>query len=146
MQYSFIMVKPGFTVYANEIIEKIASHTNATILGQKQFRLTPALCDEHYSHIKHKPFFAGNQEYMMSGDVVGAILVRADGNLTDDIRTIVGDTRGETAGTLRHHYRKLIGGGEIWANAVHCSGYDADGRDEGETECRRFAEILGVKL
>jgi nucleoside-diphosphate kinase len=127
--------------FADEVISHIAAATGAKVLARKQFRLSPELCDKHYAHIADKPFYMGTREYMLSGDCIGVILARENGDLVGEVKKIVGDTKGETAGTIRNHYMGLMNEKIIWKNVLHCSG-----KNENETDCRRFAEILGIEL
>jgi 16S rRNA processing protein RimM len=120
------MVKPGFLEYADGIIGEILTATGAGVSAKEQFRLTPKQCDEQYKHVSKMDFYPAMLEYMTSGDVIGAVLTREDGDLVADIRKIIP--------ALRKKYMAKAGYTRSDQNGIHCSGSAA----EAEKECRRF--------
>ena len=88
-----------------------------------------ALLDEHYAHIKDKPFFPGIRDFMQSSPV---IVMAVEGiNAISAIRLIVGPTKAweANAGTIRGDFSL-----STQSNIVHAS----DSIENGEIEVKRF--------
>ena len=99
------------------------------IIGMKMTRLEDVLLEEHYGHLKDKPFFASIKSYMKSAPVV---LVALSGiNAVKAVRLIVGPTKGyeADAGTIRGDFSL-----STQSNIVHAS----DSVETGEAEVKRF--------
>ena len=99
------------------------------IRGLKMMQLEDAVLEEHYAHIKDKPFFGGIKEYMKATPVV--VLAITGINAISAIRTIVGPTKGHEApaGTIRGDF-SMSG----QPNIVHAS----DSKESAEAELKRF--------
>ncbi len=99
------------------------------IRGLKMMQLEDAVLEEHYAHIKDKPFFGGIKEYMKATPVV--VLAITGINAISAIRTIVGPTKGHEApaGTIRGDF-SMSG----QSNIVHAS----DSKESAEAELKRF--------
>ncbi len=99
------------------------------IIGTKMVELGDVVLDEHYAHLKDKPFFHGIKKFMMSSPV---ILIALSGfNASSAARLIAGQTAGHEAdaGTIRGDYSM-----SIQSNIVHVS----DTKENGEIEVARF--------
>ena len=99
------------------------------IIGTKMIELGDLLLDEHYSHLKDKPFFAGIKKFMTASPVM---LIAASGtNASAAGRLIAGQTAGHEAdaGTIRGDLSM-----SIQSNIVHVS----DTPENGELEVARF--------
>ncbi len=99
------------------------------IVGMKMIHLSDAQLDEHYAHIKDKPFFPGNKAFMSSYPVVGMVLsgVKA----VNVVRTMLGPTKGYEAmpGTIRGDFSL-----STQANIAHAS----DSLETAKAEVARF--------
>jgi nucleoside-diphosphate kinase len=99
------------------------------IIGTKMIELGDILLDEHYAHLKDKPFFQGIKDFMTASPV---ILVALSGvNASAAARLIAGQTAGHEAdaGTIRGDFSM-----SIQSNIVHVS----DTTENGEIEVSRF--------
>ena len=95
----------------------------------KRRGIEDALLEEHYAHIKDKPFFPGIRDFMKSSPVV---VMAVEGiNIISAIRLIVGPTKSweADAGTIRGDFSL-----STQSNIVHAS----DSVESGETEIGRF--------
>ena len=68
---SLIIIKPDAIQrnLAGEVIRRF-ENKGLKIIGLKMMSLEDALLDEHYAHIKDKPFFPGIRDFMKSSPVV----------------------------------------------------------------------------
>lgn len=99
------------------------------IIGLKMMQIEDVLLEEHYLHIKDKPFFGDIRNFMKSSPVV--VMALSGINAVSAIRIIVGPTKGyeAPAGTIRGDFSM-----SIQSNVVHAS----DGVENGEIEIKRF--------
>jgi len=95
------------------------------IIGMKMVRLEDVLLDEHYAHLKDKPFFGTIKNYMKSSPVV--LLVLSGINAISATRLIVGPTKGHEAdaGSIRGDFS--ISG---QSNIVHASDTPGNAKEE----------------
>lgn len=111
------------------------------IVGMKMLALEDVLLEDHYKHIKDKPFFAGIKAYMKSSPVV--VMALSGIGAVDAVRIIVGPTKAyeAPAGTIRGDLAM-----SIQANVVHASDSVENGVDEvnrffGEDELYSYEKI-----
>ena len=127
---SLIIIKPD-AVQRNLVGEVIRRFENKglKIIGLKMMGIKDALLDEHYAHIKDKPFFPGIRDFMKSCPVV--VMAVEGVNTISAIRLIVGPTKGweADAGTVRGDFSL-----STQSNIVHAS----DSVENGEVEVSRF--------
>ena len=99
------------------------------IIGTKMMNLTDTMLEEHYAHIKDKPFFPGIRDFMKATPVV--VLAIEGINAVSSIRLLVGPTKAweGAAGTIRGDFSL-----STQSNLVHAS----DGVEAGEAEIKRF--------
>ncbi|MEA2112797.1 MAG: nucleoside-diphosphate kinase [Patescibacteria group bacterium] len=99
------------------------------IIGMKMIRVEDVIIEEHYEHLKDKPFFQTLKNYMQSSPVVTMVLSGV--NAISATRLIVGPTKGyeADAGSIRGDL-SLSG----QSNLVHAS----DGPESAEKEVKRF--------
>lgn len=99
------------------------------IIGTKMIELGDILLDNHYSHLKDKPFFQGIKDFMTSAPVI--LIALAGVNASAAARLIAGQTAGQEAdaGTIRGDFSM-----SIQSNIVHVS----DTAENGEIEVARF--------
>ena len=127
---SLIIIKPD-AVQRNligEIISRI-ERKGLKIIGIKMMSISDALLEEHYAHIKDKPFFPGIRDFMKACPV---IVMAIDGiNTVSSLRLLVGPTKAweANAGTIRGDYSL-----STQSNIVHAS----DSVENGEIEVVRF--------
>ncbi len=94
--------------------------------------------EEHYAHIKDKPFFEPTMHYMMSGPVIMGILTCDDVSGVINARASLGNTNPEKAdeNTLRARFGTVEG--DIIKNVAHLS----DSFESGEREIEIWKDIL----
>jgi nucleoside-diphosphate kinase len=127
---SLIIIKPDAVQrnLAGEIISRFEKK-GLKIIGMKMMSLQDAILEEHYAHIKDKPFFPGVRDFMKSCPV---IVMAVEGiNAVSAIRLIVGPTRAweANAGTIRGDFSL-----STQSNIVHAS----ESIEHGEAEVKRF--------
>ncbi|MGZ3885522.1 MAG: nucleoside-diphosphate kinase [Bacteroidia bacterium] len=117
---TFTMIKPD-AVEANNIGPILAKINQAgfAITAMKYLRLSKEQAGQFYAVHKERPFYGELVDYMSSGPLVAAVLVKA--NAVADYRKLIGATDPAKAeeGTIRRLFAKSIA-----ANAVH--GSDSD--------------------
>lgn len=137
---SLIIIKPD-AVQRNligEILSRLEKK-GLKITGIKMMSLEDATLEEHYAHIKDKPFFPGIRDFMKA---CPAIVVAVEGiNAVSAIRLLVGPTKAweANAGTIRGDFSL-----STQSNIVHAS----DSVENGEIEVARFfkkEEIFSYK-
>ena len=101
------------------------------VIGTKMIQLGDVLLDEHYSHLKDKPFFSGIKKFMTSAPVM--LIALTGENASAAGRLIAGQTASHEAdaGTIRGDLAM-----SIQSNVVHVS----DTTENGELEVKRFFE------
>lgn len=99
------------------------------IIGLKMIQLNEAILNEHYAHLKDKPFFAGIRAYMSAYPVVAMALsgIRA----ISTVRQMAGPTKGydAPAGTIRGDFSV-----SSQSNLIHAS----DPAENPAAEVARF--------
>ena len=127
---SLIIIKPD-AVQRNLVGEVISrlEKKGLKIVGIKMIDIETTLLDEHYAHIKDKPFYPGIRDFMKSCPV---IVMAVEGiNAVSALRLIVGPTKAweANAGTIRGDFSL-----STQSNIVHAS----DSIESGEIEVKRF--------
>ena len=99
------------------------------ITGMKMMSIEDVTLEEHYAHIKDKPFFPGIRDFMKSSPVV--VMALEGVNAVSAVRLLVGPTKAweATAGTIRGDLSL-----STQSNIVHAS----DSVEAGEIEVARF--------
>lgn len=99
------------------------------IVAMKMARLSHPILEEHYSHLKGKPFFPSLLEFMSSTPVILAVLEKE--NAVADVRKICGATDPKKAekGTIRADLAS-----STQENIIHAS----DSLETAEKEIKRF--------
>ncbi|MEK7662154.1 MAG: nucleoside-diphosphate kinase [Patescibacteria group bacterium] len=127
---TLIIIKPDAIQRSlvGEIVQRFEKK-GLRIVGIKMMRLEDVHLDEHYKHLKEKPFFGRIKEFMKSSPVV--ILALSGINAVSATRLIVGPTKGyeADAGSIRGD---LSVSGQT--NIVHAS----DTVDNAREEVKRF--------
>lgn len=129
-QRSLIIIKPD-AVQRNLVGEVVTrfERKGLKIIGMKMMNIEDVVLEEHYSHIKDKPFFPGIRDFMKACPVV--VMAVTGVNAVSAIRLIVGPTKGyeADAGSIRGDFSM-----SIQSNIVHAS----DSIEAGEAEIKRF--------
>lgn len=129
---ALIIIKPD-AVQRNligEIVSRV-ERKGLKVIGMKMMSVEDALLEEHYAHIKDKPFFPGVRDFMKLCPVV---VVAVEGiNAVSALRLLVGPTKAweANAGTIRGDFSL-----STQSNIVHAS----DTIENGEIEVTRFFE------
>ena len=99
------------------------------IIGMKMMSLEDAVLEEHYAHIKDKPFFPGVRDFMKACPVI--VMALEGINAVSAIRLIVCPTKAweANAGTIRGDFSL-----STQSNIVHAS----ESIEAGESEVKRF--------
>lgn len=117
MERTLVIFKPDALNRAlvGEILHRF-ERKGLKIVGMKMIYLDDELLDEHYSHLKDKPFFPRIKKFMKSAPSILCVL--EGNNVISVVRNLVGVTRGYDAasGTIRGDY-SLSG----QCNVVHAS-------------------------
>ncbi len=136
-EYTYIMIKPdGVRMGLTEEIIKRIKNKGFEIKLFDVRKLTSDILDEHYAHVKDKPFYPEMKEFMLSDYVVPMIVYGK--NAVQGMRGLMGPTKSIEApqGTIRGDY----GNKEIVnENVIHGS----DSRENALIEIERF---FGLKL
>ncbi len=131
MEKSLILVKPDGIQrgLVGDIINRF-ERKGLKIIGIKMLNVEDPVLEQHYSHLRDKPFFADIKKFMKSSPIVALALEGGEGSVAA-IRTLVGPTKGQEApaGTIRGDFG-LSGSNNI----VHAS----DSVENGATEVKRF--------
>ena len=101
------------------------------IVGMKMLQITDVLAEEHYEHVKDRPFFSSLKNHITSAPVI--VLVLAGHNAVSATRLIVGPTAGyeADAGSIRGDHSI-----STQSNVVHAS----DSVENAKKEVTRFFE------
>ena len=130
MEQTLVILKPGAVQRGliGEIISRFEKK-GLFITGMKMMQLTDELLNEHYSHLKDKPFFKRIRNAMEICPVVVICLEGVDA--VSVVRNLVGVTNGRVAqpGTIRGDYSM-----SMQENAVHAS----DSVETAKIELNRF--------
>ncbi len=129
-EQSLIIFKPD-TIQRNlvgEIMNRF-ERKGLKIIGLKMISLQDTLIEEHYAHIKDKPFFPGIRDFMKATPVI--VMALRGVNAISVIRLLVGPTKGyeADAGSIRGDFSM-----STQSNIVHAS----DSVENGEVEVNRF--------
>src|SRR3989338_9149302 len=127
---SLIILKPD-AIQRNLVGEVISrfERKGLKIIGMKMMSIETATLDEHYSHIKDKPFYPGVRDFMK---ICPVIVMAVEGiNAISSIRLIVGPTKAweANAGTIRGDFSL-----STQSNIVHAS----ESIEAGIAEVARF--------
>lgn len=127
---SLIIIKPDAIQrnLAGEVIRRI-ENKGLKIIGIKMMSIEDAILEEHYAHIKDKPFFPGIRDFMKACPVI--VMAVSGISAVSAIRLLVGPTKAweATAGTIRGDFSL-----STQSNIVHAS----DSIESGESEVKRF--------
>ncbi len=123
---TFTMIKPDAVAngHTGKIIDQIIQ-AGFSIQAMKYVRLSKETAGAFYAVHSQRPFYNDLVEFMTSGTIVAAVLIKE--NAVADFRTLIGatDPAKAEAGTIRNLFAK-----SIEANAVHGSDSDENAAQE----------------
>lgn len=130
MERTLVLLKP--CIVQRQLMGEIISRferRGLRIVGMKMMQLTDEILEEHYSHLREKPFFQSLKHSMQATPVVALALEGVDAIRV--VRMMAGTTNGRNAapGTIRGDY--CVSNQQ---NVVHAS----DGPHTAYDELRRF--------
>ncbi len=127
---TLILIKPDAMErgLAGGIISRL-ERRGLKIVGMKMVKLDNEVLEEHYAHLKDKPFFNEIVEYMKSTPII-AMVMEGEGAI-EIVRKTVGATRPWEAepGTIRGDFAMALP-----ANLIHAS----DSPETADVEIKRF--------
>ena len=130
MEATLVILKPSAIgrAIAGEIVSRFEKK-GLIIAGMKMMQLNDEILDEHYAHLKDRPFFPRIKASMMATPVVAMCVKGIDA--VQVVRAMTGVTNGRKAapGTIRGDYS--MSGQE---NIVHAS----DSVENAQIELARF--------
>lgn len=130
MERTLVLLKPSVVkrMLMGEIISRF-ERKGLRIIGMKMLYMTDELLEEHYSHLKDKPFFPLLKKSMQATPVVAMCIEGVE--VVRVVRAMAGVTNGRNAtiGTIRGDYSM-----SNQQNIVHAS----DGVTVAKEELERF--------
>lgn len=130
MQLTLVILKPSAVQRGilGEVLSRF-ERKGIQIAGMKMMCLSDEILEEHYSHIKEKPFYGRVKDSMQASPVVVVALRGVD--VVNAVRKLSGVTNGREAhpGTIRGDYSM-----SVQENIVHTS----DSLETAEVELARF--------
>jgi nucleoside-diphosphate kinase len=130
MQRTLVLLKPD-TVQRSLIGTLVSrfEQKGLKIVGLKMMNMTPAICDEHYSHMTTKPFYPAILSFMTCGPIVALAIEGHDAVAV--VRKMCGLTAESewVSGTIRGDYARSIDN-----NLIHSS----DSEETAKVEVARF--------
>jgi nucleoside-diphosphate kinase len=135
VEQTLVLIKPDGLVKSltGNILSRL-SETKLIIIASRVLRVPRELAEEHYAHLKDKPFFDELVHYLM-GDIhhthrVMALVYQGEGAISK-VRQIVGHTNPEEADpvSVRGAYGRITTTG-VFENVVHASSSQEDAEKE----------------
>ncbi|MEE8637724.1 MAG: nucleoside-diphosphate kinase [Candidatus Margulisiibacteriota bacterium] len=137
MQQTLVVIKPdGLKKSLTGNILTRLSETKLRIVAAKVVEVSKELAEEHYAHLKDKPFFDEVIKYIR-GELHGKqyrrvlVLVYGGANAISKVRELAGTTNPEEAEptSIRGQYGRLTTAG-LFENVLHCSANEPDAEKE----------------
>ena len=135
VEQTLVLIKPDGLVKSltGNILSRL-SETKLIIIAAKVLTVPRSLAEEHYVHLKDKPFFEELVQYII-GDIhhthrVMALVYQGE-DAIDKVRKIVGHTNPEEADpvSVRGAYGRITTSG-VFENVVHASSSPEDAEKE----------------
>jgi nucleoside-diphosphate kinase len=137
IQNTLVLIKPDGLKKSltGNILTKL-SETRLSIVGAKVVRVSRELAENHYVHLKDKPFFPALLEYIQ-GKIYGEeyqrvlAMVYHGANAIQKVRDLAGATNPEEADStsIRGAYGRITTKG-VFENVIHASSNVADAERE----------------
>jgi nucleoside-diphosphate kinase len=134
-QATLVLIKPdGLKRSLTGNILTRLSETKLKIVGAKIVRVSVELAEEHYSHLKDKPFYPELIKYItgqLHGDNRVMALVYWGEGAIEKVRELAGATNPEEAEptTIRAQYGRIRTSG-LYENVIHASANEAEAEKE----------------
>jgi len=137
LEQTLVIIKPdGLKKSLTGNILTRLSETKLCIVGAKVVRVSKELAEEHYAHLKDKPFFPEVVKYI-GGELYGEeyrrvlALVYQGEDAIHKVRKLAGSTNPEEAEatSIRGQYGRLTTKG-LFENVLHCSANQEDAARE----------------
>lgn len=133
-QATLVIIKPdGLQKSLTGNILTRLSETKLVIIGSKMKVVSRKLAEEHYCHMKDKPFFEEIVKYIMGDYHTKRVmaLVYYGEDAIQKVRKICGATNPEEAepGTIRGSFGRITTKG-VYENVIHASGNSEDAQRE----------------
>jgi len=134
-QQTLILIKPDGLVKSltGNILTRL-SETKLEIVAAKMVRVSEELAEEHYQHLKDKPFFPEIIKYLQ-GELherkkVMALVYWGEGAI-QKVRQLAGTTNPEEADptSIRGSYGRITRAG-VYENVIHCSSNEEEAQRE----------------
>lgn len=130
MERTLVILKPS--AVRRSIVGEVVSRfekKGLQIVGMKMVSLSDSILEEHYSHLKEKPFFKRIKDSMQASPVIVMALEGLEA--VEVVRMMTGPTNGRKAqpGTIRGDYSV-----SVQENIIHAS----DSPGTAEAELKRF--------
>jgi len=130
MERTLILCKPDCIEknLAGEVLARF-ERAGLQLVSAKMMRLTPAILEEHYAHLKEKPFFPEIVTFMSSQPVL-ALILKGEHAVTQ-VRDLLGPTDSKKApkGSIR---------GDLGTDNMRNIAHASDSVENAEIEVRRF--------
>ena len=130
IEQTLVIIKPDAINRAlvGSIVDRF-ERKGLKIIGMKMIHLHDELLDNHYSHLKDKPFFPRIKEFMQQSPTI--VLALEGLNAISVVRQLAGETHGAKAlpGTIRGDFSL-----SVQSNVVHAS----DSPEAAKAELKRF--------
>lgn len=136
-QHTLVLIKPdGLKKSLTGNILTRLSETKLKICAAKVVRVSRELAEEHYEHLKDKPFFEDVIQYIQ-GTLYGKeyeriiALIYEGENAIERVRILAGVTNPEEAEStsIRGAYGRITTKG-VYENVIHCSANSQDAERE----------------
>ena len=130
MEKTLVILKPS--AVRRSIVGEVVSRfekKGLQIVGMKMVSLSDSILEEHYSHLREKPFFKRIKDSMRVSPVIVMALEGLEA--VEVVRMMAGPTNGRKAqpGTIRGDYSV-----SVQENIIHAS----DSPETAEAELKRF--------
>jgi len=134
---TLVLIKPdGLKKSLTGNILTRLSETKLRIIAAKVVHVSKELAEEHYAHLKSKPFFSDVIKYIrgeLHGEEYSRVLalVYKGEDAIEKVRKLAGSTNPEEADatSIRGQYGRLTTAG-LFENVLHCSANEADAERE----------------
>ena len=139
---TLVLIKPDAMVkgLAGNVISEL-HRLNLKMIGLKLVNVQKELAEQHYEHLKDKPFFEGLIKHI-TGELHGnenVIAIAYEGeDSIQKIRTCAGETHPEKAdpSSIRGRYGRILSSVDCMENVLHAS----DSPENGEKEIALWFE------
>lgn len=128
MERTLIILKPdAIEKNVDVFIYNRIEEEGFRIIDSRHRRITREQAYEHYDHCRKYDFFEEMIDYITSG--ICMFIIAEKENAIEDMRKLIGPTRGAGPGTIRGDY-----GSDGYRNLIHAS----DSKEAFEAEMKRF--------